>query len=128
MLDTESLITKIREYLQENTSLEKVYSPDLPHEKNNIACVTILGGIPYNNLKEFSDADITLRVLIRGNKNDAISRKLSDEVFNILHLKQNLPFGNQKVVFFVATTTPMYVGKDENDNNLYNITFRLKIC
>ena len=127
MLNTELLITTLRLHIEKNTSLEKVYSPDLPQEKTNIACVTMLGGTPNNNLCGLSDYDISFRVLIRGTKNDTNSRALADEVFNLLHLARDIELGENKIVQILATTTPIYVGKDENQNNLYNITFRANI-
>lgn len=127
MLNTELLMTTLRLHIEKNTSLEKVYSPDLPQEKTNIACVTMLGGTPNNNLCEMSDYDVTFRVLIRGTNNDTNSRALSDEVFNLLHMAQDIEVGKNKITIILATTTPVFVGKDENQNNLYNITFRANI-
>lgn len=127
MLNTELLMTTLRLHIEKNTSLEKVYSPDLPQEKTNIACVTMLGGTPNNNLCKMSDYDVTFRVLIRGTNNDTNTRALADEVFNLLHMAQDIEVGDNKITFILATTTPIYVGKDENQNNLYNITFRANI-
>ena len=127
MLDTELLMTTIRLYVEKNTTLDKVYCPDLPQEKTNIACVTMLGGTPNNNLCGLSDYDISFRVLIRGTKNDTNSRALADEVFNLLHLARDIKLGENKIVQILATTTPVYVGKDENQNNIYNITFNCKV-
>ena len=127
MLNTELLMTTIRLYVEKNTTLDKVYCPDLPQEKTNIACVTMLGGVPNNNLCGLSDYDISFRVLIRGTKNDTNSRALADEVYNLLHHDRDIELGENKIVQILATTTPVYVGKDENKNNIYNITFNCKV-
>ena len=87
----------------------------------------MLGGVPNNNLCKMSDYDVTFRVLIRGTNNDTNTRSLADEVFNLLHMAQDIEVGDNKITFILATTTPIYVGKDENQNNLYNITFRANI-
>lgn len=127
MLDTKGFITTIRQYIESETALEKVYSPDLPQEKTNIACVTMLGGTPNNNLCKMSDYDVTFRVLIRGTNNDTKTRELADSVFNLLHMSRDIAVGDNKITYILATTTPIYVGKDENQNNVYNITFNANI-
>ena len=119
MLDTETFITNLRDKLKTNTSLINVYSPDLPQEKQKIACITMLGGNPVNNLCGLDYANITIRILIRGNSNDKETRHLCDEVFNYIH------FLKVDKAVIIAETTPIFVGKDENDNNLYNITCRV---
>ena len=112
MLDSEGFITKIRNLIADNTelALTDVFSPELPQEKENIVAVTLLTGFTDYNLCGQDYWYPTFRTLVRGSKNDTTTRALCDEIVQIL-----------------AVTTPIYVGKDENQRNLYNITFQAKV-
>lgn len=128
MLDTQGFITKIRNIIADSTSLSlnDIYSPDLPQEKENIVAVTLLTGNVDYNLCGQDYWYPTFRTLIRGSKNDAETRALCDEVYNALQLKEGVIFNSFEIVQILATTTPIFVGKDENQRNLYNITFQAK--
>ena len=125
-MNTEGLITKIRNIIADNTSLAltDVYSPELPQEKENICAVTLIGGNPKYNLCGSSHLEQTFRVLIRGTINDTTTRALADEIYSALDLQRDIVFGSNKIVQILAITTPIYVGKDENQRILYNITFK----
>lgn len=125
-MNTEGLITKIRNIIADNTSLalSDVYSPELPQEKENICAVTLIGGNPKYNLCGSSHLEQTFRVLIRGTINDTTTRALADEIYSALDLQRDITFGSNKIVQILAITTPIYVGKDENQRILYNITYR----
>lgn len=127
-MNTEAIITKVRNIIADNTSLAltDVYSPELPQEKENICAVTLLGGIPEYNLCGLQMFTLTLRVLVRGTTNDTTTRKLADDIFNALNLQHDITVGSNKIIQILATTTPVFVGKDEELRNLYNITFSLK--
>lgn len=129
MLNTEKLITKIRNIIADGTSLAlaDVYTPSLPQEKDNIACITLLTGSTSNNLCENMYNDLIFRTLVRGGLNDTTTRALTDEIFNALHMKQDISFTGGHIINIFATTTPTYVGKDENERILYNITFTVKV-
>lgn len=125
-MDTESLITAIRGIIADNTSLAltEVFSPYLPQDGENICCITLLGGSTMNNLcGELLLSNLTLRVLIRGNEDDKATRKLTDEVFNALHLLKDS--GN--IINCISSSTPVFVGIDDNQRILYNITFNLTV-
>jgi hypothetical protein len=126
MLDTEGFITKIRNIIADNTTLAltDVYTPELPSEKTNICAVTMLAGRNMYNLCGNDVFDITFRVITRGTNNDTNTRDLVDDIYNALNLQSNITYNSSKIVQILAETTPVYVGKDENNNNVYNITYR----
>ena len=128
-MNTEAIITKIRNIIADNTALEltDVYTPALPQEKrDNICAITIVGGIPEYSLCGASTYDLTIRTLICGTTNDTITRALTDSIYKALDLQSDITVGNNKIIQILATTTPIFVGKDEELRNLYNITFNLK--
>lgn len=129
MLNIEQFITKIRNIIADGTSfaLTDVFSPALPQEKEDICCVTLLGGNTNNNLCENMYNDLTFRVLIRGTANDTTTRALADEVFNALHMQNSISLTNGNIINIFASGTPVFVGKDENERILYNITFNSKV-
>jgi len=121
-------ITKIRELIIANTSIEKAYSPDLVPDGDNICCVTALGGSITNNLcNEVEYTNNTIRVLIRGTENDKTTRALAFEIYNYLHLLKNISYTGGYIINIVASSTPIFVGRDENNNILYNITFNVLV-
>ena len=125
MLDTEGFITKIRNIIADGTTLAltDVYTPELPSEKTNICAVTMLAGRNMYNLCGNDVFDITFRVIIRGTNNDTNTRGLVDDIYNALNMN-SASFNSSKIIQILAETTPVYVGKDENNNNVYNITYR----
>jgi len=125
-MNIEGFITTIRNLIADNTSLAltSVYSPELPQEKDNICAVTPIGGNPKYNLCGSSHIKQTFRTLIRGTINDTTTRALADEIYSALDLQRDIVFGSNKIVQILAITTPIYVGKDENQRILYNITFK----
>lgn len=125
-MNIESFITKIRNLIADGTTLAlaDVYSPQLPQEKENICAVTLVGGNPQYNLCGSSHLEITFRVLVRGTTNDTTTRALVDDIYSALNLQNNVTSGTNTIVNILASTTPIYVGKDENQRILYNITFR----
>ena len=120
-MDTETMITTIRNYIIDNTSITKIYSPELPQdESEDICAITMLGGNPLNSLCGSLINYFTIRIIIKGSTNDTNTRKLTDEIYNSLN--------NVKIDDYIiqATTVPIYVGKDEDMKILYNITFEIK--
>lgn len=126
MLDTQGFITKIRNVIADGTdlALTEVYSPELPSEGTDICAVTLLAGTPLYNLCEVEYYDLTFRVIIRGTLKDSTTRELADDIYNALDLEEDISFSGGDIVHILAETTPVFVGKDNNNNNLYNITFR----
>lgn len=128
MLNTEKFITKIREVIIDETSLTSAYSPDLPQDGELICAVTLLGGNSNDNLcNRTSYYTMTFRALIRGNLDDIDTRPIADEIYNVLHLKKNINFTDGKIINVLASTLPVYVGRDENQRILYNITFQANV-
>jgi len=127
MLNTEGLITKLRNIIADGTTLAltDVYSPELPATGDNKCAVTILGGQPLNNLCGVESFDITGRIIIRGSVNDTTTRNLVDSIYNTINLKNNTTFESSKIIQIIAQI-PVFIGKDEDLRNLYNITFRIK--
>lgn len=125
MLDTEGFITKIRNIIADGTTLAltDVYTPELPSEKTNICAVTMLAGQNMYNLCGNDVFDITFRVITRGTSNDTTTRGLVDDIYNAINMT-SASFNSSKIIQILAETTPVYVGKDENNNNVYNITYR----
>ena len=126
----DGFITKIRQIILDNTSITKVYSPDLVVNETNIACVTWLGGTPLNNMNGIENLDVIFRVLFRGTTNDKATRKLAMSIFNSLHNNDGNTFtedGKTYKIIMIRCTLPIYVGKDEELNNLYNTTGRATI-
>ena len=125
----QNFIAKIRNIIADNTTLAltDVFTPYLPQDDENICCVTLLAGSTINNLCELEYNDVVFRILVRGNSNDTTTRALVDEIFTVLHLKTSVSFTGGKIINIVATSTPVYVGIDENERILYNITFNAKV-
>lgn len=126
-VNTEGLVTKLRNIVSTGTGLPltSVISPELPQTGDNMVAVTILGGTALNNLCTIEEFNITGRALIRGTINDTTTRELTDKVFDCLHLASNITFDSNKIVQIIAQV-PVFVGKDNDLRNLYNITFRIK--
>lgn len=125
-MNTKDFITKIRNIILDGTSFTKVFSPELPPNETNVCAVTILAGLTENSLKDYEYSTVTFRVIVRGNENDLDTRGLCDEVFNELHLLQNISLTNGKIINIIGST-PIFVRKDENKNCIYNITFESNI-
>jgi hypothetical protein len=124
MLNTEKFITKIRDTIIAETSFTTCFTPDLPQDGDNLCAVTLLTGNSINDLGNNNEYNtLTFRVLIRGTQNDTTTRALADEVFNKLHLLKNISYIGGYIINIVANNTPIYVGRDENQRILYNITF-----
>ena len=126
-MNTKGLITKLRNIISTGTNLAltSVVTPELPQTGDNMIAVTILGGNATNNLCEVQYFDITARALIRGTTNDTTTRELADKVYNCLHLAKNITFDDNKIIQIIAQV-PVFVGKDNDLRNLYNVTFRIK--
>lgn len=126
-MNTKGLITKLRNIISTGTglALTSVVTPELPQTGDNMIAVTILGGTATDNLCEVQYYDITARALIRGTTNDTTTRELADKVYNCLHLANNIDFDNNKIIQIIAQA-PVFVGKDNDLRNLYNVTFRIK--
>ena len=126
-MNTKGLITKLRNIISTNTgiALTSVVTPELPQNGDNMIAITILGGTATNNLCGAQEYDITARALIRGTTNDTATRELADKVYNCLHLAKNIEFDDNKIIQIIAQV-PVFVGKDNDLRNLYNVTFRIK--
>ena len=126
-MNTKGLITKLRNIISNGVgiTLTSVVTPELPQTGDNTIAVTILGGTATNNLCEVQYFDITARALIRGTTNDTTTRELADKVYNCLHLAKNITFDDNKIIQIIAQV-PVFVGKDNDLRNLYNVTFRIK--
>ena len=126
-MNTKGLITKLRNIISvgTNLALTSVVTPELPQTGDNMIAVTILGGTATDNLCEVQYYDITARALIRGTTNDTTTRELADKVFDCLHLAKNIEFDDNKIIQIIAQV-PVFVGKDNELRNLYNVTFRIK--
>lgn len=120
-MNTKNMITTIREYIIANTSVVKIYSPELPQDESEDVCaITILGGTPTNSLCGALINDYISRIIVRGSTNDTNTRELTDEIYNSIN--------NKKIDSYIiqARTLPTFIGKDENMKVLYNITFSIK--
>ena len=126
-MNTKGLITKLRDIISigTNLALTSVVTPELPQTGDNMIAVTILGGTATDNLCEVQYYDITARALIRGTTNDTATRELADKVYNCLHLAKNISFDSNNIIQIIAQV-PVFVGKDNDLRNLYNVTFRIK--
>jgi hypothetical protein len=122
---TEKFITKIRNIIADGTSLALTdcFTPALPQEGSPVCAITLLGGIPTNNLCEVEYYTYTFRTLVRGTENDTTTRALVDDIFDALHMAKDISITGGKIINIIANTTPIYVGKDENQRILYNMTF-----
>lgn len=129
-MSTEKFITKIREIIASGDSftLSDTFTPDLPQEGENICSVTILGGNQVTSLScGMLYAKPMFRVLIRGTENDKVTRRLADEVYEILNLLTDVEFDNGKIINIIATSLPTYAFRDENNRIYYNITFNSNV-
>ena len=126
-MNTKGLITKLRNIISTGTNLAltSVVTPELPQTGDNMIAITILGGTATDNLCDVQYYDITARALIRGTTNDTTTRELADKVYNCLHLASNITFDSNNIIQIIAQV-PVFVGKDNDLRNLYNITFRIK--
>ena len=118
------IVTFLRELLEQEIS--KIYSPDLVTEDQNIGAITFLDGEVLNNICGTISYKIQpFRVLIRGNKNDSETRSLVNKAFEKLHMLEDIELSNNLIIQ-VLCSPPVFVGRDENDNILYNIMCNLK--
>ena len=126
-MNTKGLVTKLRNIVSTGTglALTSVVTPELTTTSDNMVAITILGGTPLDNLCGVQEYNITGRALIRGTTNDTTTRELADKVFNCLHLAKNITFDDNKIIQIIAQV-PVFVGKDNDLRNLYNVTFRIK--
>ena len=126
-MNTEGLITKLRNIVAIGTglSLSSILTPELPQTGDNMIAITILGGNSLNNLCGVQERNLTCRALIRGTTNDTTTRELTDKVYNSLHLQKNIEFDNNIIIQIIAQA-PVFVGKDNDLRDIYNITFLVK--
>lgn len=127
-MNTEKLITSIRGIISTGASIStlKVFSPDLDLDTTNACAISTIAGDTTNNMSnEMHYYDLTMRCLIRGNESDTETRALADKIFNALHLQREVSFTGGKILHIVCQA-PIFVYKDENGNNIYNITFSVK--
>lgn len=118
------IVTYLRELLEEDIS--KVYSPDLVQDGQNIGALTLLDGdLTHNTCGTISYKTQSFRVLLRGNASDSQTRALIHKAFNRLHMLENITTGNNLIIQ-VLCKPPVYVGRDENNNILYNILCEMK--
>ena len=123
-MNTESLITLLR------TEIEKIckcYSPDLPQNDELCSALSLGQG---DNLRTLSDdilySDIPCYLLIRGSSNDKETRKLADNIFNLLDMRTDLTSDDLHIIL-VQCNTPNYAFRDESQRIHYNINFYVKV-
>ncbi len=123
-MNTASLITLLREEIE---NICKCYSPDLP--QNNELCSALSLG-QGDNLRALNDdilySEIPCYLLIRGSSNDKETRKLADNIFNLLDMRTDLASDDLHIIL-VQCNTPNYAFRDENQRIHYNINFYVKV-
>lgn len=120
-MNIDNFITKLREIVKENTNISEIYTPDLPQEKENIACITILTSENINSLCGTIYNKFGVRFLIRGTENDKETRKLADSLFKYINMLENITFEGGKLILIVSNP-PIYAFRDENNRIYYNIS------
>lgn len=123
-MDTESLITLLRDEIE---NICKCYSPDLPQNDELCSALSLGQG---DNLRALNDdilySEIPCYLLIRGSSNDKETRKLADNIFNLLDMRTDLTSDDLHIIL-VQCNTPNYAFRDENQRIHYNINFYVKV-
>lgn len=123
-MNTSDLITLLRNEI-EKTGI-KCYSPDLPQNGEKCCSIKLGTGINQSSLpKNILYSEIPVYILIRGTENDKETRKIADDIFNQLHMKENLSYGSTRL-FLIVCDTPSYGFRDENQRIHYNINIKTK--
>ena len=118
------MIDKIRSLIEELDI--KAYTPELPQEESNVCAVTRLGGTHVNCINnKVLYKEMNGRVIFRGTENDDQTFLKTNEIIQKLHLSRNISYSGGKIINIICSL-PTYVGKDENQRILYNITFTSK--
>ena len=122
MLNIENFITKIRTLIKDELNIT-IHSPDLPQSVSDIGCITSLNGSTINSLTNDNLYNgLQFRILYRGTQNDTLTRAKIDSIFNYLHLLKDESFTDGNIINIIGSI-PIYAGRDENENILYNTTF-----
>jgi len=124
-MDTNNLITLLR------NEIEKIgyrcYSPDLPQTEEICSSISLRQGTNQPSLsKNILYSDIPFYMLVRGTSNDKETRKLADDIFNQLHMIENIELNGVKVIL-IQCQTPNYAFRDENQRIHYNINAKVKV-
>lgn len=124
-MDTNKLITLLREQIQK--SGYKCYSPDLPHNDEVCAAISLGEGENQRSLSQsILYSEIPFYLLIRGTKNDSDTRSIADTIFNLLDY--NTSVKNKYITITLITCkTPNYAFRDENQRIHYNINCKCRV-
>lgn len=125
IMDTENLITLLRNEIEKVG--HKCYSPDLSQNNEICSAISLGPGTNQGSLsKNILYSDISCYLLVRGTTNDKDTRKLADDIFNQLHMKENLVLNNTRIIL-ITCEIPNYAFRDENQRIHYNINCSVKV-
>ncbi len=124
-MNTSNLITLLRTEIEKTGY--KCCSPDLPQTDEICSSVTLGNGSSQSSLpKNILYSDISFYILVRGTSNDKDTRKLADDIFNQLHMKENIVLNGARIILILCQT-PNYAFRDENQRIHYNINCKCKV-
>jgi len=124
-MNTSDLITLLRTEIEK--AGYKCYSPDLPQTDEICSSVSLGVGNNQNSLsKNILYSNISFYILIRGTSNDKETRKIADDIFNQLHMKENIVLNDTRIIL-ISCQTPNYAFRDENQRIHYNINCQCKV-
>ena len=124
-MNTDNLITLLRNEIEKLG--HNCYSPDLPQNDELCSAISLGPGTSQRALnKNILYSEMQCYLLIRGTSNDKETRKIVDNIFNHLDMKENIALNNTKVIL-ISCNTPNYAFRDENQRIYYNINFELKV-
>lgn len=124
-MNTDDLITLLRNEIEKLG--HNCYSPDLPQNDELCSAISLGPGTNQRALnKNILYSEMQCYLLIRGTSNDKETRKIVDNIFNHLDMKENIALNNTKVIL-ISCNTPNYAFRDENQRIYYNINFDIKV-
>ena len=124
-MNTDDLITLLRNEIEKLG--HNCYSPDLPQNDELCSAISLGQGTNQRALnKNILYSEMQCYLLIRGTYNDKETRKIVDNIFNHLDMKENIALNNTKVIL-ISCNTPNYAFRDENQRIYYNINVNIKV-
>ena len=102
-------------------------NPDLPKTGDLAWATTLISGNPIYSIGQgLIYNNVTFRVIVRGSKDNTALQK-AEAIYNTLNDVTNVDYTGGHIIKIVASDTPNYAYRDENDRVLYNTTFIAKI-
>lgn len=117
----------IADYLEKHIPYT-YYANEFPvNSVDGSAIVRLTGGYPPSEWSPRKQP--SLQVIVRGREEEAVqTENIADQIYGFLHQKKEFTVGNTSIRRCLADqSSPIYVGRDDNDRLLYSINFTLVV-